>query len=336
MTEQLNTIGLPRRSLFDPGQGEFSPAFTETDASKLAADVLQNMGREAWEAGYTPYLERLYAGREVDAASGLVSVWLNPRGKPETVAPDGCVVLIGGFGMRLSEIVLLAEYWQRVNEARNRNVQVLALGLPDAALDLAKPSNNVAETLLRVVDERCGNPSSIETVAYSAGNLPAIALTQLAIQRGKQVPSMVVGALPNPEPDSSVRRSLAFFREASRGGYPPGIPGIFAAFRPPDNDAPRLRDVPGKLIRLQRTLTAWDAPLALQNLLLDSPGTRLVLGFAAGDLIGRDKPMQKLIKGLAKVSGSDVWGVRIEDRSHDWARCVPVLGEQASLALRLF
>jgi hypothetical protein len=302
----------------------------------IASSALINMDLEARAEGYDAFLDRLHMGVE---HGSLPSVLLKSDSEASSTEVS---ILIGGFGMRMEEIVKLAEYWRRVHQELGRPTDVLAFDLPRhsqeshlppaerAALD-AGDLSPVAWRMLDVIQKRT-TAKTINVLAYSYGNVIAWPLADAAIDRGINVSSILGCALPNPRQGGALARTAGFLVETLLvgGKYPKGTPGVFTY---KDRRYPgSLKEIVGELPAIQRRLARNNAKSEIVSLMQKSPGTTIVLAGGGADWIGRQKHTKQLLATIRPQAGGKLHGVLYEGAHHAWGRSLQLLGQLASLA----
>ncbi len=339
MSAELMPDTVIRRQWIEPSGQAYD--LTSPQALHIAAGVLAEMESDAQSVGYDAFLRNLDATKQRDPQTGLTSALLTEATDPARVHT---AVLIGGFGMRWREVVLLAEYWRRMHKALGRHINVLAFDLPGppGETKLSAQERSILNAgdmtpfgykLLQIAEERC-MPSSISLLSYSYGNLLGAAMIPLAAQRGLQISSFVAGALPNPKHGVRLRRTVDFALEAliSGGKYPAGTPSIFT-YKPPG----KRSDISGILKQapaLQRRIANHNAHESLAEARRMAPNMRLILGWGTHDRIGRNSEMLDLLSSLGALSGGELIGVAYEGLHHAWGRHLPLLGEMAVISTK--
>ena len=295
------------------------------------------MDLDARSEDYDVFLDRLHRGVEYGS---LPSVLL----KSDPEAPSAEVsILIGGSGMRMEEIVKLAEYWRRVHQELGRPTDVLAFGLPrhsqESDLSLAERAaldagdlSPIAWRMLEIIGKRT-TAKTINVLAYSYGNVIAWPLARAAVDKGIGVSSVLGCALPNPRVGGAAARTAGFLVETLLvgGKYPRDTPGIFAY---KDRRYPvSAKEIARELPAIQKRLAKNDAKSEIASLIQKSPGTTIVLASGGADWIGRQKQIKQLFATLHPQTGNKLHGVLYEGAHHAWGRSLQLLGQLASLAV---
>jgi len=325
----------PPRQLIEPGGLPHS--FTATHTIAMARGTLAAMESQALAIGYDSFLDGLNRTTQHDPETGFTSTLL-VGAEPAT----NTAVLVGGFGMRPREVVLLAEYWRRIHQHLGRQVNVLAVDSPRQARETHLPKQDrdrldngdmgpFGSRLLQLVQQRC-SPGSVEVVGYSYGNLLATALICAAAEQGINTLSYVSGALPNPTPSTQLRRTIGFSVEAltSRGAYPPRTPGIFT--HKPSGESTDVLSVLRQAPTIQKRLKNHSALDGLAAARQAAPDMRMVFGFGTHDRIGGYKGMIALLHELSQQPGGEIIALAYEGLHHAWGRYLTLLGELAVIS----